>query len=134
MCLALSATRSAGQGQDPAVPQKVEIPPTATVLEGIPTVRIDSTEADTTRRVLSVADAAKDRLTVTVVDGRFYWRSRGDRPLRLSSTGAFTYLSSEPGTYIKITRVNNRISYVEHVDLGFESVTWWGEMRIVVGR
>lgn len=27
------------------------------------------------------------------------------------------YLSSEPGKYIKLTRVNDKLSYVEHVDL-----------------
>ena len=120
--------------QETQQPRKVEIPSTATTLEGVPTVRIDSTETGTTRHVLGAADAAKDRLKVTVVDGTFYWTSRGNRPLQLSSTGEFTYLSSEPGKYIRITRLNDKLSYIEHVDMTSKSVTWWGELRIVVDK
>jgi hypothetical protein len=115
-------------------PQRVEIPAGATSLEGIPTVRIDSTEGATTRQVLNAAEAAKARLTVRVVDGQFYWTTRDNRLLRLNSSGEFTYLSSEPGQYIRFTRLNDKISYVEHVDLTSRSVTWFGELRIVVGK
>ena len=119
--------------QDPPQPQSVQIPTTTTALEGIPTVRTDSGEGATTRHVLDKAEAATNLLRVRVVDGRYYWTSRGNRPLRLSSSGPFTYLSSEPGTYIRFTRINDAIAYVEHVDLALGSVTWWGELRIVTG-
>jgi hypothetical protein len=112
----------------------VEIPEAATVLEGTPTVRIDSSEGSTTRRVLSAAEAEQARLTVKIVDGRLYWTSRENRPLQFSSTGDFTYLSSEPGKYIRLTRLNDKISYVEHIDLAGRTVTWWGELRILLDR
>jgi hypothetical protein len=83
---------------------------------------------------LTAAEASKERLTVTVVNGQFYWTSRGNRPLRLSLSRIFTYLSSEPGQYIRLTRLDDKISYVEHVDLGLGNVTWWGELRIAVGK
>jgi hypothetical protein len=120
--------------QEPPRPQRIEIPADATTLEGVPTVRIDSAEGSATRRVLEKAEALTNRLTINVVDGQFYWTSRGNRPLRLTSSGEFTYLSSEPGKYIRLTRLNDKISYVEHVDLAFGSVTWWGEVRILVGN
>ena len=69
-----------------------------------------------------------------MIDGQYYWTSRENRLLRLNLSGAFTYLSSEPGQYIRFTRVKDRITYVEHVDVALGSVTWWGEMRIVTGR
>jgi hypothetical protein len=131
-CFAVLPSRS--PGQDTAQPQKVEIPATATTLEGVPTVRIDSAQAGATRRLLTAAEASKERLTVTVVNGQFYWTSRGNRPLRLSLSRIFTYLSSEPGQYIRLTRLDDKISYVEHVDLGLGNVTWWGELRIAVGK
>lgn len=121
-------------GQEATQTQQVEIPANATALEGVPAVRLDATETDATRRVLGAAEAVKDRLTVSVVDGKLYWKNRGNRALRLDTSGAFTYLSSEPGTYIRLTRVNDTIEYVEHVDLGDHSVTWWGELRIVIGK
>lgn len=126
-------TRSS-TGQDTPRPQRIEIPASATSLEGVPTVRIDSTEGNTTRRVLDADEAAKARLTVRVADGQFYWTNRGNRLLRLNSSGDFTYLSSGPGQYIRFTRLNDKISYVEHVDLTSGSVTWFGELRFVVGK
>ena len=134
-CLGLAVPTS--PGQESPRPERVEIPATATTLEGIPTVRVDSAEGGTTRQVLSPSEAAKSRLTVGLVAGRYYWTSRGNRPLEMSSSGEFTYLSSEPGQYIRFTRLNDKISYVEHVenrDLGSGSVTWWGEMKIVSGK
>ena len=121
-------------GQETPRPQRVDIPADATSLEGIPTVRIDSTEGSTTRQVLDAAEAAKARLTVRVVDGQFHWTTRDNRLLRLNSSGEFTYLSSDPGRYIRFTRVSDKISYAEHVDLTSGSVTWFGELRIVVGK
>ena len=123
-----------GLGQEPPQPQRVEIPAGATSLEGIPTVRIDFAEGTTTRRLLDAAEAAKARLTVRVVNGQFYWTTRGNHLLSLNSSGEFTYLSSEPGQYIRFTRLNDKISYVEHVDLVSGSVMWFGELRIVVGK
>lgn len=120
--------------QQPAPSQPVAIPADATALEGIPTVRVDSTREGTTRLVLGDAEAAKNRLAIRVVDGQFYWSSRENRPLRVQSTGEFTYLSAEPGKYVRLTKLNDKISYVEHLDTAFGSVTWWGELRVVVGR
>ena len=131
-CLSLAV--QGGIAQETTKPQRVEIPAAAMSLEGIPTVRIDSTEGATTRRVLDPTEATKSRLRVRVADGQFYWATRGNSPLRLNASGEFTYLSSEPGQYIRFTRLNDKISYVEHVDLTFGSVTWFGELRIVVGK
>jgi hypothetical protein len=73
-------------------------------------------------------------LRLRVRDGKVFWASRNDVPLTVSSSGAFTYLTSEPGSYIRLTKLNDKISYVEHVDLKEHgSVTWWGELRLVVG-
>ena len=97
-------------------------------------MRIDSAEGTATRSILDAVEAAKARLTVRVTDGQFYWTTRGNRLLRVNTSGEFTYLSSEPGQYIRFTRLNDKISYVEHVDLTSGSVTWFGELRIVLGK
>ena len=131
-CLSLAVPY--GFGQEAPQPQRVEIPANATSLEGIPTVRIDSAEGMASRRSLDAAEAAKAGLTVRVVDGQFYWTTRGDRLLHLNTSGEFTYLSSEPGQYIRLTRLNDKISYAEHVDLNSGSVTWFGELKVVIGK
>ena len=127
----LIPTASAQSGAPTA---SVKIPPNAIGLDGIPTVRVDAAEGDTTRRVLDEAESLKSRLVVQIVDGQYYWTSRDNRRLRLDASGPFTYLSSEPGNYIRMTRIDDKLSYVEHVDTAFGSVTWWGELRVVVGK
>ena len=132
LCVGLTGRSALTQESTPA--NGADIPPTASVLEGTPTVRIDSTEGTTTRRLLDQAEAAKSRLQVSVIDGQYYWTSRENRLLRLNSAGAFTYLSSEPGQHIRFTRIKDRIAYVEHVDVALGSVTWWGELIVTGAR
>jgi hypothetical protein len=116
-------------------PQPVEIPTTATVLEGLPAVRVDADAGgDAARQLLSESEAEQSRLTVGLVDDEYYWTSRENRPLQKFTLGAYTYLSSDPGHYIRFTRLNDRIAYEEHVDSEFGSTTWWGELRIVIGK
>jgi hypothetical protein len=120
--------------QQPAPPPQVQIPAGATALEGVPTVRVDSSAERTARHQLTEAERAANRLKISVRDGKLYWASRDDRPLDLRTSGEFTYLSSDPGHYIKLRRLNDRIAYVEHVEQGPGIVTYWGELRIVLGK
>lgn len=115
-------------------PQRVEIPPGATTLEGLPSIRIDTSEEGTRRRVLDAAEAARSRVRVRIKDGQFFLASQDDQPLRFDAAGGFTYLTSRPGHYIRFTRINDKISYVEHLDGPSGTVTYWGELRVVIGR
>lgn len=129
LLLTLACSASA-QGARPIV-----FPPNATALEGLPTVRVETTPEATTRRQLGSEEAAASRLSIQIKDGGFYWSSRDDRRLTLTAAGEFTYLSStEPGRYVRIRRLNDRLTYVEHLDTTLGSVTYWGELRVVVGQ
>jgi hypothetical protein len=119
--------------QATADPQRVQLPAGGATLEGIPTVRIDTSQGGATRKVLTAAEAKQDRVTISKVDGQYFWASRQNKLLQLNSSGPYTYLSAEPGSYIRLTRINDRIDYVEHLDSPLGSVTWWGELRVVVG-
>jgi hypothetical protein len=126
----LTGAQQASAPSDPGI-----VPREATALEGVPTVRVETTTDGTTRRPLTAEEAARHRLSIQHVDGRFYWTSRQGQPLALRTSGDFTYLSSaDPGQYIRFRRINDRIAYVEHVDVGFGSVSFWGELRIAVGK
>lgn len=121
-------------GQAPAPLEQIGVPRTATTLEGQPDVRVETTASTAVRRELSAREAADSRLTISIRDGRLYWGAQ-ERPLIVDSAGEFVYLSSEqPGHYIRLRRVNDRLTYVEHVDLGARTVTYWGELRVLVGR
>jgi hypothetical protein len=119
-------------GQTVAMPVSVQIPPDAIALEGVPTARVDSMDSASTRRMLSETEAVKSQLVVKIVNGQYYWTSRDNHRLRLEASGPFTYLSSEPGNYIRFTRINHRVSYVEHVNMPTGSVTWEGELRVIL--
>jgi hypothetical protein len=131
-CLALGAAAAANQAQTSGE-KKTVIPDNASALEGQPAVRVDATKEGATRRQLGRDEAANHRLKISIVNGKYYWASRENRPLTLTSSGEFTYLSStDPGQYVRFKKINDRIEYVEHVDKAFESVTFWGELRIVL--
>lgn len=131
--LTLSLLLACSAGAQDARP--IVFPPNATALEGLPTVRVETTPEATTRRRLDSEEAAASRLSILIKDGRFYWSSRDDRRLTLTASGEFTYLSStEPGRYVRIRRLNDRLTYVEHLDTTLGTVTYWGELRVVVGQ
>jgi pectin methylesterase-like acyl-CoA thioesterase len=132
VCVALRGG-AVGQAQTSTEPSL--IPRNATALEGVPAVRLDATKETATRRTLDGAEARAQGLRIRIVNGQYFWASRENRPLTLSASGDFTYLSStEPGQYVRFRRINDRIAYVEHVDSAFGSVTYWGELRIVLGQ
>jgi len=122
-----------GMGQTP--PAAPVIPENAAALEGQPKIRIETTKVGETKRELDSAEATKNKLKIRISEGRYYWSSRDDEPLKVSSSGAFTYLSStEPGNYIRLRKVGDKVEYVEHVDKDVVSVTYWGELRIVLKK
>ena len=131
-CLAFGSAGAAQQTQTTG--EKTVIPPNASALEGVPAVRLDAKKDGALRRALDGDEAAKQALKVRVVDGKYFWATRENVPLTLTTAGEFTYLTAEPGQYIRLRKVNNKIEYVEHVDKEWESVTWWGEMRVVLKK
>jgi hypothetical protein len=111
------------------------LPGDATALEGLPTVLVETTSEGVTRRRLDSGEAAANGLRIRIEDGAFYWTSRDNRRLAATDSRGFTYLSSaDPGQYVRISRLNDRLSYIEHVDTSSGSVTYWGELRIVTGK
>jgi hypothetical protein len=113
----------------------LKLPQNATALEGLPHVRLDATQDRARRRILSPAEAARNKLVIKVDNGQFYWAGAGQQPLAVTSAEGFTYLSSsQPGRYVRFRHVNDTLTYVEHVDMASGSVTYWGELRVIVGR
>lgn len=116
------------------IPELVSLPRSATALEGRPAVVVTSGYAGTEKKVLTPQEARKNRLLVTVIDGRFFWASRENRPLELTTSGAFTYLSGDAGSYVKFARFGKKIVYMEHATLFLSTITYWGELDVVTGR
>ena len=130
--LALGSSGAAQQAQTSG--EKKVIPENTSALEGLPTVRVDAKKDGAARRQLGSDEAAKEKLKISVVDGKYFWASRQNLPLTLTTSGEFTYLTAEPGQYVRLRKVDDKIEYVEHVDKAWESVTWWGELRVVLKK
>jgi hypothetical protein len=115
-------------------PELVELPAGATALEGVPFLRVNSDESETQREGLTNQGPKKKRLLITIVDGQFFWASRENRPLRLTVSGSFSYLSGGPGSYVKFARFGDRIVYMEHATLMLSTITYWGELSVITGK
>lgn len=116
-------------------PTGTGIPPNATALEGLPQVRIVTTKDTATREELSATESVQSRLVIKIIDGDLYWGAREGRPLTVTTSGDFTYLSwTEPGQYVRFRRLGDRLIYAEHVDMPLGSVTYWGELRVVLKK
>lgn len=126
--IAAAAARSA-QAQDPA--QLLGIPKTVT-LEGMPTVKVETSEDGTARQQLNPQEAAQHPLRLRFKDGTPF--GQGNDPLQIRVSDGFTYVTTKPGSYIRLRRLNDRITYVEHLDQGPKSVTYWGEIRLGLGK
>ena len=132
VCVALAGP--VARGQDVISPG-LEVLEDA-LLEGEPSVRVRTSESAAERVELSDSEAASERLEIRVESGRYLWASRDDALLQSRQVGEYTYLSSadSPGEYIRITRLNDRLSYVEHLETAGGHVTYWGELSIRLGR
>lgn len=133
--LAAACIVAAPAAQQPPPAEKPPIPENASALEGVPDVRIEASREGAERRKLTAAEADRERLKITVSNGRYYWSSRENLPLTAIAVGEFTYLASpRPGRYIRLRRISDRIEYVEHLDMPVGSVTYWGELRIILRK
>ena len=131
-CLSLGAGVAAGQNAGTEL--ALQLPPDASSLEGEPTVRVEANSTAVNRRRLNPREAEANRLKIRFDAERASWTGRDGEALTVANAGEFTYrTTSQPGRYIRIRRLNDRWSYVEHLDAPGGSVTYWGELRIVLG-
>lgn len=123
------AAQSQSAGTPPAIPTD------ATALEGSPTVEVETTVDATRRLVLNAEEAGKHGLRISLLDGRYFWSSHQNEELTPRTSGEFIYLmTSTPGQYVRLTRVKDRLTYVEHMEVGGRTVSYFGELRIVLGK
>lgn len=116
--------------------EPVQIPRDATALMGIPDVRVDSSDTEDQRTLLTPEEAKKSMLLVSKVGDTYYWTSRENRQLEIRESGIFTYLylPGLPGSYVKFVRAGDKILYMEHVTILLSTITYWGELEIVTGK
>src|SRR5262245_51583178 len=117
-------------------PSRPSVPARAIRFDGAPPVNVESRRDPGMRRALigpqekPLSDPQEKKVGLFV---------GSKRRLPAYEPGAYTHLRGMPGQYIRIKPLNETLSYVERVDTYGErvdapsgSVTWYGELRMVV--
>lgn len=134
IALMLLAGPAAAAPFDPAsVPVPIDLGSEVHSLIGTPTTLIISSASGSKKTKLKEEYALISRLVINRVKGEYFWASRSNMrlvslPLRSATVFVCPGL---PGNYIKFTRVNGKITYMEHIVENFETMTYWGEMELI---
>ena len=97
-------------GAQQAPPEQAEPRRSAVSLQDLPRVRIDDADGASRSRV---SDTKKTR-----------------RP----ELDAYTFLSSTPGGYRRVTRITTRLSYIEQLDRTQRYLTFTGGLRVALSK
>lgn len=108
--LAVAVWPSAVRAQQPTRPEPAQPRAGAVTLQDLPRVRIDDADG-----------ASHDRVPDPGKAGR-------------PAPGAFTFLSGTPGSYRRVARITDRVSYVQHLENGQRYVSFRGGLRIALGK
>jgi hypothetical protein len=96
---------------------------------GTPYMTIMTTEKGVEKMMLTGEKAFKVRCIFTVTDDYITWDSRKGVPLFIINSEQFTIFRDEYSAYIKID--TNSKKYIEHVNLGLMTITYYG---FITGR
>ena len=111
------------------------------VYTGTPMVRLSGEPGAFSEELLSAREADEYKMEISRQEGRYFWKSRENRELRVSRSGVYVTLSCESG-FIKLVdpmwnearglyrdQPGERFDYVEvmHTQLGL--VVYWGRGR-----
>jgi len=97
------------------------------VLNGIPLTQSKSNIQESQNYQLSESQQNEYRLLITKIGENYFWKTRENRPLFKHQSGDITIFIEMGGAgYIRISKVEGRFFYMEHMAHGFQSVTYWG--------
>lgn len=108
------------------------------VLDGVPSVRVDSDGAQAKLTTLKEAERAKARVLIVRSEGKYWWATRENRELIHRESGVHHYfIDPRGGGYVKVydpfalpeslRGPGDKVLFYEHVSLGLMTITYWGE-------
>jgi hypothetical protein len=101
--------------------------PSTVVVNGLPMKKVISDIEGTESVTVSEKERLSYRLLITKKGKQYVWASRDNKELIFSQNGAF-YDFVEPNGrgYIRVSIVDGKCLYMEHLTLGFKNITYWG--------
>ena len=107
---------------------------------GIPSVKLTETGVERTSEKIELSKAKSVSCVIKEIDGKFFWETRGNKPLLKTENTAFiTFLAVDGSGYIRVIKPTQKeaasvmsiteksFDYVEHLTLGLRSVTYYGK-------
>lgn len=107
---------------------------------GIPSVKITEGGIERNAEKVEQSKASSVACIVKEIDGKFFWETRGNKPLVKIDSGAFViFLAVDGSGYIRLIKpslkeaasvmsnTEKNYDYVEHLILGLRSVTYYGK-------
>ena len=107
---------------------------------GIPSVKVSEGGIERNAEKIEQSKALSVACIVKEIDGKFFWETRGNKPLLKIDSGAFViFLAVDGSGYIRLIKpslkgaastmsnTEKNFDYVEHLILGLRSVTYYGK-------
>ena len=111
----------------------------STTFTGLPTVKITEGGVERSAEKLDRATASTLSCVIKEKDGKFYWETRGSKPLLKIDSNAFViYVAIDGSGYVRVLKpefkqaaaaisaTEKNYDYVEHLLLGLRTITYYG--------
>ena len=107
---------------------------------GLPSVKVTEGGDERNSEKIEQSKAASVACIVKEIDGKFFWETRGNKPLLKIDSGAFIIFIAVDGSgYVRLIKpslkeaasqmsnTEKNFDYIEHLILGLRSVTYYGK-------
>jgi hypothetical protein len=107
---------------------------------GIPSVKVSEGGIERNVEKVEKSKAMSVACIVKEIDGKFFWETRGNKPLLKIDSGAFViFLAVDGSGYVRLIKpslkeaasqmsnTEKNFDYIEHLILGLRAVTYYGK-------
>ena len=111
----------------------------STTFVGLPSVKITEGGVDRSAEKLDRTTASTLSCVIKEKDGKFFWETRGNKPLlRIDSNAFVIYVAIDGSGYVRVLKpefkqaaaaisaTEKNYDYVEHLLLGLRTITYYG--------
>ena len=107
---------------------------------GLPSVKVTEGGIERSAEKIEQSKASSVACIVKEIDGKFFWETRGNKPLLKIDSGAFViFLAVDGSGYVRLIKpsfkeatslmsnTEKNFDYVEHLILGLRTVSYYGK-------
>ncbi len=108
---------------------------------GLPSVKVTESGIERNAEKIEPSKALSVACVVKEIDGKFFWETRGNKPLVKIDSGAFViFLAVDGSGYVRLIKpslkdaastmsaTERTYDYMEHLLLGLRTITYYGKL------